>query len=561
MTMLQWYAQDEWKVRRNFTLNYGLRMGYHTQWKQLDGLASNFDPAHYDPAKAPLLYKPFCVGGTPATAACANSNRRAMDPRTGQLFTNTNLVGTFIPGTGDPLNGLVLASDPSTPSGFKDVQAIDWEPRVGFAWDIFGKGKTVLRGMGGIYHAPRTGGGTTGGNLVNNQPFQRNLTVNFGSIDNLVNLVGTALSSPSSINAVESSSHTPTTYNFSMGIQQDIGFKTVMEVTYVGSLSRYLGERRNINSIPDGAKFIDLNPQNRNPFSAVGTNGPHKTGVLNDNFLRPYQGYGDITMVMYSGNSNYNGLQVQVNRRYTSGFQFGVAYTWSKTLDYANDDSADVFYSRPYKAFNYGPADFDQTHIFTVNYIWDIPLFRNARNGFVKAVLGGWQVSGTTSYATGKPKTFGSNTGLNWTYSGTASATNITDFTGGEVQARPVLVCDPNNTTGEKDPASGLPYLINPKCFAKPGTAGAIGNLQRNLLRLPAIFNTDLAFFKNVPLGERRSIQLRWETYNLFNRANFSDINGAITFNAAGEVANSNFGTPRTTRSPRVMQASIRINF
>src|SRR4051812_12159906 len=169
-------------------------------------------------------------------------------------------------------------------------------------------------------------------------------------------------------------------------------------------------------------------------------------------------------MVMYSGSSNYNGLQVQVNRRYTSGFQFGVAYTWSKTLDYANDDSSDVFYSRPYKAFNYGPADFDQTHIFTVNYIWDIPLFRNARNGFVKGVLGGWQVSGTTSYATGKPKTFGSNTGLNWTYSGTASATNITDFTGGEVQARPVLICDPNKTTGDKDPASGLPYLINPKC-------------------------------------------------------------------------------------------------
>ena len=137
----------------------------------------------------------------------------------------------------------------------------------------------------------------------------------------------------------------------------------------------------------------------------------------------------------------------------------------------------------------------------------------------------------------------------------------------------------------------GTPYLINPACFAKPGRAGEIGNLQRNLLRNAPIFNTDLAFFKNFKLGEKREIQLRWEMYNLFNRANFTDINGALTFAPdtgnvkptsgtcpAGQVlgypglctsttlgqvsqTSSTFGTPRTTRSPRVMQASIRINF
>ncbi len=560
-TLIQWYAQDEWKVNRKLTINYGMRWGYHALWQQRDELASNFNPARYDPARAPLRYRPFCVGGTPATAACSNSNRRAMDPRTGQLFTNTNLVNTFIPGTGDPNNGLVLAGDPTVPRGFKDLQPIDWEPRVGFAWDIFGEGKTVLRGMGGVYHSPRTGGGTTGGNLVNNQPFQRTLTVNFGNIDNLVNLVGTALFAPSSINAVESRSHTPTTYNFSFGLQQDIGFKTVMEVSYVGSLGRHLGERRNINSVPDGAKFINLHPENRNPFSSVAANGPNQTGTLADDFLRPYQGYSDINMVMYSGTSNYNGLQVQVNRRYTRGFQYGVAYTWSKTFDYANDDSSDVEFPRPYKEFNYGPANFDQTHIFTVNYIWDVPgLGQRWNNGFVRAVFDNWQISGTTSYATGKPKTFGTGTGLNWTYAGTASATNITDFTGGEVQARPVLTCNPNRRPGTFDP-SGTAYLIDTSCFAKPGTPGAIGNLQRNLIRLPAIFNTDLAFFKNIRLGEKREVQLRWETYNLFNRANFSDINGAMSFDATGNQTLASFGTPRTTRAPRVMQASIRINF
>src|SRR5262249_10502634 len=154
-----------------------------------------------------------------------------------------------------------------------------------------------------------------------------------------------------------------------LGIQQDIGFKTIVEISYVGSLARHLGERRNINGVPDTAKWIDVHPENRNPFSAVTTNGPHLVGTLADNFLRPYRGFADINLVTWSGSSNYNGLQVQVNRRYTQRFQYGVAYTWSKTFDYANDDSSDVNNGRPYRAFNYGPADFDQSHIFTVNYI------------------------------------------------------------------------------------------------------------------------------------------------------------------------------------------------
>ena len=172
--------------------------------------------------------------------------------------------------------------------------------------------------------------------------------------------------------AVETNSKTPTSYNFTVGFQQDIGFKTVLEVAYVGSLSRHLGERRNINQVPDNAHFIDLNPFGpncniqvnavctRNPFSNTSLNGPNITGVIGDNFLRPYKGYGDINLTTWSGNSNYNSLQIQVNRRYTRGFQYGIAYTYSKTLDYVNDDNADVNNGRPYKAFNYGPADFDQ---------------------------------------------------------------------------------------------------------------------------------------------------------------------------------------------------------
>jgi len=149
---------------------------------------------------------------------------------------------------------------------------------------------------------------------------------------------------------------------------------------------------------------------------------------------------------------------------------------------------------------------------------------------------------------------------LNWTFAGTASAANITDFTGGDINARPVLLCDPNRRPGTLAP-DGSPYLIDVSCFAKPGTAGSIGGLQRNLIRLPNIYNTDVALFKNFRWGENRGLQFRWETYNLFNHTNYTDINGAMSFDANGVQTNTTFGTARAARSPRVMQVSLRLNF
>ncbi len=644
--LLQWYAQDEWKFNRRLTVNYGMRWSYHTPFFQRDTQGANFDPSLYNPAKAPLLYLPACVNTNGTTlaltaTACSTANRRAFDPRTPTVFlTNVNLVGTFVPNTGDLANGMVLATDASATPGFRQTKKLDWEPRVGFAWDVFGNSKTILRAMGGVYHSPRVGGGTGGASaLGGNPPLQRSFSVSFGNVDNLLNLIGGALNSPSTVAALEVRSKTPTNYNYTLGIQQDIGFKTVVEVMYVGSQARHLGERRNINQVPDNAHFIDLNPFGpncainvntgctRNPFSNTNINGSHITGVIGDNFLRPYKGYGDINVTTWSGNSNYNALQVQVNRRYTRGFQFGVAYTYSKTLDYANDDSSDVSAGRPYKSFNYGPADFDQKDIFTINYIYDLPsLSRHWNNRAAKLLFDNWQISGTTSYASGKPKTFGSGTGLNWTYSGatytistgqkylptgadcapgfaldpgsttTCRWTGVTDFTGGDINARPVLLCDPNQKSGAD--ITGLAYAINPACFGKPGSSGLIGNVSRNFVRQPSIFNNDVAIFKNIKLGERREIQLRWEVYNIFNHTNFSDWNGAMIFAPDGAVSalpssgtcaagtvlaynaigtnparcasttlgqvtqtSNTFGSPRAARSPRVMQGSIRVNF
>ncbi|HET6890702.1 MAG TPA: hypothetical protein VFH31_06335, partial [Pyrinomonadaceae bacterium] len=570
LTQVQWYAQDQWKISRRLTVTYGMRFGYHSPFTQVDGQGSNFDPTLFDPTKAVALFESACAVSFTPPATCPTAQRRARNPITGQLFpltgANAGLIGAIVPGSGDPNNGLALGSDPNTPRGYRITRSIDFEPRIGFAWDLFGTGETVLRFHGGIYHSPRVGGGTTGGNLVNNQPANRTLSIDFGNINNLVNLTGTALTRPSNLNAVEVNSHTPSIYNFSVGIQQDIGFKTVAEISYVGSFARHLGQRININGIPDGAK---LGTNNIDPVTG------NRRG---DDFLRPFRGYGTINMVTWGGTSNYNSAQVQVMRRYTKGFQYGLAYTYSKSFDYANDDASDINFGRPYKEFNYAPSDFDQTHILTVNYIYDVPsLGRRWNNGFIKAIFDQWQISGTSSYASGKPKNItGGNPNDNFFAGGTS------DITGGQINARPNMVCDPMRGVSGSDP-TGTPFVINVSCFARPTRLGDIGNMPRNAVRLPSIFNNDLAFFKNIRLGEKRALQLRWEIYNIFNHTNFRDIDGTLRLDCvavpAGQTppatpegtctsalpivrqTNTRFGAPIGARTPRVMQASIRFNF
>jgi len=542
LTQVQWYAADQWKLNRRLTVNYGMRFGYHSPFQQIDGQGSNFVPALFNPAQAVALFTSACAVAFTPPATCPAAQRRARNPITGALIplvgANAGLVGAIVPGSGNPNNGLALGIDPSTTPGFRSTTPIDFEPRLGFAWDVTGQGKSVIRVHAGIYHSPRVGGGTTGGNLVNNQPANRAFSIDFGNINSLASLTGTAITRPSAINAVEEQSHTPSIYNFTFGLQQDIGFKTIMEVSYVGSFARHLGQRININGVPDGAR---LGTNNIDPVTGQ---------RIGNDFLRPFRGYADINMVTWAGTSNYNSLQVQIERRYATGLLYGVAYTYSKSFDYANDDSSDVMFGRPFKDFNYATSDFDQTHILTVNYIYDIPgLGRKLNNGFVKAIFDNWQLSGTTSYASGKPKN------ITVTYNG-----GVTDITGGQDNARANTICDPMRNISGADP-TGTPYVVNVNCFARPTTLGEIGNTPRNSLRMPSIFNSDVALFKNIPLGETRSLQLRWEVYNVFNHTNFRDIDAGLVFDVNGRQTNTRFGAPIAARTPRVMQAGIRFSF
>jgi Carboxypeptidase regulatory-like domain/TonB-dependent Receptor Plug Domain len=523
-SVLEWFAQDTWKPTQKLTLDYGLRFAWYTHWRQKDGQGASFSLERYDPSKAPLLYQPVLVGTT----------RMARNPVTGEIAPAV-LIGALVPGTGDPNNGLVVDTDPNYPRGFKEAPPVLLEPRVGFAWDPTGHGKTAVRANVGIFHNTRVSGNVNW-QASRNPPLQLNPQVFYGTMATLLQSAGATF--PSTVQGFEKDTHTPTAYQYSVGLQRAIGWDTVVDVAYVGSKVRDLLQTRNINLVPYGARFM---PQNTDPTTGT---------PLNDNFFRPYPGYSDINFFENTGISDYDALQLQINRRFSKGLQFGVAYTYSRSKDYTS--AADTgtganmriaTYQDP-REWNYGLSSFDQPHVLVINYTYDLPRVSSLwDNAVVRSVFDNWQLSGITAFASGTPS------GV------TLALADNADLTGGGDGTRVVVTGDPS----VNDPS--FTQWFNTSVFARPAT-GDVGNGHKDIIRLPGVHNWDITLFKRVPFGGgRRYFQLRWEMYNVFNHTQYNGVDTTARFSAAGAQVNPTFGQVTSTRSPRIMQASVRVVF
>ncbi len=525
--VLEWFVQDTWKAARKLTIDYGIRFDWYSHWRQKNGEAAAFALDLYNPAKAPLLYQPVLVNGV----------RLARNPVTGATGPAV-LIGALVPGTGDPNNGLVTDDGSNYPKGFKEPPPILVEPRVGFAYDLTGDGKTALRGSFGIFHNTRVSGNVNW-QASRNPPLQLNPQVFYGTTATL--LQSTGVTFPSAVQGFEKDTRTPVAYQFSAGIQRNVGWNTIVEAAYVGSRVRNLLQTRNINLVPYNSRFL---PQNQDPT----TNAP-----LNDNFFRPYPGYSDVNFFENSGVSDYNALQMQANRRFSHGFQFGVAYTYSHSKDYTS--AADTgtganmriaTYQDP-REWNYGLSSFDQTHVLVVNYTWDLPKASALwNNGVMRAVLDDWQLSGITAFTSGTPSA------VTLTLQDSA-----TDLTGGGDGTRVVVTGDPTLSRSERSFAQWFDTSV----FARPAR-GDVGNAHKDIIRLPGVNNWDVTLFKRIPFKSgRRYLQFRWEMYNVFNHTQFSGVDTTARFNAAGTQVNPTFGQINASRSPRIMQGSLRFTF
>lgn len=523
--IIEWFAQDTWRISR-VTLDYGLRFARYTHYVARDGLGAAFALDRYDPDAAPPLFEPAMVDG----------QRMGRHPVTGETVPEW-MVGALVPG-GDIVNGMVVADDPSYPAGFKEQPSVLVEPRVGFSWDVNGDGRTAVRGGFGIFHNMRNTGNRVWA-ASRNPPVQFTPTISHSTFGNLFQFESGGVLFPSGVQGYERETRTPVVYSFTIGVQRDIGWNTVVDAAYVGSRGEDLPQSRNINNVLYGARF---RPENQD----LTTGQP-----LVDNFFRPFPGYAGITFYENTGTSDYDALQVQVNRRFTSGFQFGVAYTLSRSRDMASSDGAGLPLYRDARDWSYGLSGFDQTHVAVINYTWDLPRASRLWNtAAVRALFDNWQISGITAFASGTP------TGVGF------STTDEADIAGGGDGTRIAVTGDPRLSSGERT----IERWFDTSVFARPEHGevpprSELGNQRRDIIRNPGWHNWDLTLFKNIPFGGNRALQIRWEAYNLFNHTQFSSIDNDARFDAEGNQVNDRFGEVTDTRSPRVMQASLRFSW
>ncbi len=519
---IEWFAQDNWKVNRKLTLDLGVRFYWVPPITDADGLVSGFDLARFNAAKQPRLITPALVNG----------RRVGVNPVTGESF-NVTLIGALAPGTGDAANGMVTPSrDPSYPKSLMNGNGIHTAPRVGFAYDPFGKGKTAIRGGFGMFFNRETLESTANPYAIQT-PIIDNPIINFSTLPSLLSQSG--LLFPQDVFGIDKNgAGTPTIMNYSLSVQQSVGYGTIVDVGYVGSLGRRLQWRRNINPVPLGATFA--------PFSV----DPTVTGGrLQPSFLRPITGFNNIGINEWASSSNYHSLQVTASRRFARSVEFGLAWTWSKAMGYNDGDTNEVSTLVSPRVWNYGMSTVDRTHVVNVNWLWTLPQTQ-WNFAAAKAVLNDWQLSGIASFISGAPVGIGLSTVTPYDITGTPN-----------LGARVDAVSNPVLPKGERTFSRNFRTDV----FRLPAR-GTIGTAQNPLLRGPGVNNFDISLFKSFPIHERVRAQFRCEMYNAFNHTQFSAFDTAARFDVAtGAQVNARLGEFTTARTPRIMQMALRLTF
>jgi len=526
MKRVEWFAQDTWKAKRRLTLDYGMRFQWLPFPTERSGFISGFSSQAWDRAKQPRLVEPALVNGV----------RMGRNPVTGTTYPAAT-IGALAPGTGDPLNGMV---SPSTTAAFKgglvNSPGVLFSPRFGFALDVFGNGKTAIRGGGGIMYT-RPWGYDVVRSYVMQAPQVMSQTLYYSYLDAVAG--GQGFTFPVQVVGMDPRAKTASVYNTTLAIQQSVGFGTILEAAYVGSLGRHLEWGRHLNEIPLGSNW--------NPAFIDPTN----KATLPANFLRPIIGYANVGRTEWAGSSSYHSLQVQANRRFAQRVQYGMSWVWSKTMNSGSEEDAaggiNISALVPFRTWYHNPASIDRTHAVKGNWLAYLPKGSRLLGNFGPArwVLDNWQMSGIINFWSGQPKA------ISW------SSTPVVDITGSaSLNARVVVVGNPVLPKDQRTFSRNFRTDV----FQKPAV-GTLGNSSLYLVRGPGLNNWDIAIFKNFPIHESIRCQFRWEAYNAFNHTQFSTLDTAARFDSAGNQISASFGSFTAARNPRIMQVALRFYF
>jgi hypothetical protein len=571
------YFQDDWHITNRLTLNLGLRVSLFGTYRDISHRSYNFEASAYQDGASPLIDYDGSV--------------------TGQ-------EDALIPGTGNPFNGMVQCGGPGGPFGPAEAlgatagskypgcmkgHLFNPGPRVGFAWDPWGKGKTSIRGGYGIFFEHQNGDESNSESLeatppVSCTPTQFNISGysdvgGGGSSGGLNACNGVGLLFPQGPPSIPTSAIWPYVQQWNLDVEHEILPATVLTVAYVGSKGTHLALQSDLNQVmptpasenpfqkgqqitnagcygssgSSGSSYninVDWNDSsntlsgvtatvNGNPISGQpAINLAIACGVANTNdIFRPYQGWGDINLLENEANSNYNALQISL-RRNTGPLILSVAYTYSHSLDDSSDRYDGSFVNSYDLRANYGTSGFDQRHLLNISYVYDFPFFKHG--GLEHKLLGGWELSGIVTWQTGTPfnvypNRFGDNAGVANGY-GTGSYADVV--------GNPHAV--PSGTSGLG------PLLFNPAAFADP-TGLTFGNQGRDFLSGPAFSNFDMALFKKFAVTETAHFEFRAEAFNVFNQTEFVGVNPVID--------QLNFLRPSYAQPARVLELALKFIF
>jgi hypothetical protein len=515
------YVLDNWRVNNRLTLNLGLRWDGVPHAYESNNRMGNFYPALYNASNAATFdnFGNICSGALDPGCTAASPG----------LGTSPNPLLAGVPLY---LNGIGVPGKNGVPKGLVNNYWATFGPRLGFAYDLTGSGKTVIRGGFSVMYERIQGNDMY--NAGSNIPFSLNVGLNAVSLQdpNIQLSTGAAptfqtVNQPSITGLAINNYKPPTSTQYSAGVQHSFGPKTVLSVSYVGNLNRHLSDYRELN-LPSQADLVTIDT----PGSKLSWQSASSL---------PYKGFRSLSMANNEANSHYNSLQIDLNSQASRDLQLRAFYTLSRSIDPSTGGSGQDLngVTNPYVGWRYdnGPSIFDRLHNFSANFIYSIPVLRNSSSRMLKSTLGGWQVSGIVTIESGLPVnvTGGSND--------VVGNGNRPDLTG--------KISYMHKVVPATDPFAHIQYF-DPTAFT--GTApGVWGNLGHNALRGPGRDNWNLSVFKTFAFTEASGFQLRLETFNTFNHTQFQGV--------SNNLGDGRFGQFTSAYPARIVQLAGKVYF